>query len=161
MKTSLFGPDGLLSVIFTAPDECFPNSKVPIDRQGISYATQCPHELWTIRTAPANYVHPHLKNQNLYELQNYFSGKTREDAATSATVIRNDTESKTVTDLGKCAFHTVPCYDDAVPLIRAPALEELSGQAALHHARGGHDNAGTDVIKMIHALGEKRKEKAC
>lgn len=57
-----------------------------------------------------------------------------------------------VTDLGQSTLHTVAGDDDAVPLVRAPALEELPGQAALHHARGGHHHAGPDVVKMVHAL---------
>lgn len=65
-----------------------------------------------------------------------------------------------VTDLGQSALHTVAGDDDAVPLVRAPALEELPGQAALHHARGGHHHAGPDVVKMVHALREGRRERA-
>lgn len=60
------------------------------------------------------------------------------------------------TDLGERALHAVSCDDDAVPLVGAPALEELPGQAALHHARGGHHHAGTDVVEVIHALGQRR-----
>ena len=64
-----------------------------------------------------------------------------------------------MTDLGERALHTVPRDDDAIPLVGAPALKELSGQAALHHARGGHHHAGPDVVEVIHALGRDGREK--
>lgn len=59
------------------------------------------------------------------------------------------------TDLGQGALHAVARDDDAVPLVRAPALEELPGQPALHHARGRHHHAGPDVVKVVHALGRE------
>ena len=58
--------------------------------------------------------------------------------------------------LGQCAFYTVSSDDDSVPLVSAPALEELPGEAALHHTRRRHHHTGADVIKVIHALEKTR-----
>lgn len=55
-------------------------------------------------------------------------------------------------DLCQGSLYTVSSDDHSVPLVGAPALKELSGQAALHHSRRCHDHAWTDVIKVIHAL---------
>lgn len=57
-------------------------------------------------------------------------------------------------DLGQGSLYAVAGDDHAVPLVSAPALKELSGEAALHHTRRRHHHAGTDVIKVIHALEE-------
>lgn len=56
------------------------------------------------------------------------------------------------THLGQRALHAVASDDDAVPLVGAPALKELSGQTALHHPWGRHHHAGTNVVKVVHAL---------
>lgn len=64
---------------------------------------------------------------------------------------------RTVTHLGQRSLHTVAGDDDAVPLVGAPALEQLSGQAALHHARRRHHHAGPDVVEMVHALTERQQ----
>lgn len=56
--------------------------------------------------------------------------------------------------LGERSFHTVTCYDDAVPLVSTPALKKLSGEPALHHTWRCHHHTRADVIKMVHALEE-------
>lgn len=48
------------------------------------------------------------------------------------------------------------CNNNSVFGVSAPALKELPGQAGLHHARGSHDHARPDVLKVIYAL-ELRK----
>lgn len=55
-------------------------------------------------------------------------------------------------DLRQGSLHTVSSDDDSVPLIRTPALEELSGESALHHTWRRHDDTGANVIKVVHAL---------
>ena len=57
--------------------------------------------------------------------------------------------------LGERPLHAVPSDDDAIPLVCAPALKQLSGQTALHHTGGCHHHAGADVVEMVHALGRK------
>ena len=57
-------------------------------------------------------------------------------------------------DLCQGSLYAVAGNDHSVPLVSAPALKELSGEAALHHPRRRHHHARTDVIKVIHALGE-------
>lgn len=60
--------------------------------------------------------------------------------------------TRTCTHLSERPFHAVPSDDDAVPLVGAPALEQLSAQTALHHTGGRHHHAGADVVEVVHAL---------
>lgn len=54
--------------------------------------------------------------------------------------------------LGKSPLHTIACNDDSVPLVCAPSLKQLSGEATLHHSRAGHDDTWTNIVKLIYVL---------
>ena len=54
--------------------------------------------------------------------------------------------------LSQCSFNTVACYDDSIPLVRAPSLKQLPRQTTLHHTRAGHDHTWTNVVKLIYVL---------
>ena len=56
------------------------------------------------------------------------------------------------THLSQCSLHAVAGNDDPVPLVGAPGLEQLPGEAALHHPGAGHDHTGTNVIKVLDIL---------
>jgi hypothetical protein len=55
------------------------------------------------------------------------------------------------THLCQSALHAVASDDDAALLVAAPALEEHSRQATLHHARAGYDHARR-VLGLVHDL---------
>ncbi|KAF3835833.1 hypothetical protein F7725_028391 [Dissostichus mawsoni] len=51
--------------------------------------------------------------------------------------------------LSERPLHAVPGDDHSVPLVGAPALEQLAGQTTLHHAGGRHHHAGPDVADVL------------
>lgn len=90
-----------------------------------------------VRSAPALIPQPYeqlqlptpillFKRQNLYNLMNFLKEKLRIlPPLQSWSAVTQ--QSKTMTDLGKRPFDTVPCYNDTIPLVSTPAFKELSG----------------------------------
>ena len=59
------------------------------------------------------------------------------------------------TNLGQCSLDTVSSNDDSISLVSAPCLEELSGEAALHHTRTGHYHTQTHILKLVNTLSRR------
>ena len=59
------------------------------------------------------------------------------------------------TNLGQCSLDTVSSDDDSISLVSAPCLEELSGEATLHHTRTGHYHTRTHILKLVNTLSRR------